>query len=265
MTTVLVDVNGTLVPSESTRRVDPGAWQRFRAVVTGLRAEGITVGLCSDSPLEELREFGHVIGLGPPGEFPVVAENGNVLDLTDSVRVLAPFAARRRVSLLVARLATAGGLVRQRDTAAPEFGGARPGRHGWALGAHRRASVSAFAPAEFVCTAAGRLRRWATENDIELSVDASPHHGFLGVHPYADRYSGKRRALRMLADEGHAPIMIGDTTADWVPIGGGVRCAFVGNAEVPASVRAAAWACSARPELEGAVDLLCRVLTMARS
>ena len=257
--TVLLDVNGTLLHGGSSPYLPKGQWERLREAVGLLRADGLAVGLCSDSPLEQLREFGERIGLGSTPAFPVVAENGNVVSLRGEVRVMAPFPAAAAVRALVGGIAAAQGLEQREDVAAPEFGGPPPGHRGWAFGDNRRTSVSVFAPPSLVTAAARSLARWADDRGTELGLDCSPRHGFLGVHPYAPCQVGKRRTLEALAREGHRLLMVGDSPADWVPVGRGVRCAFVANTTVSEPVRAAAWFVSTRPGPGGVLDVLRRV------
>jgi hypothetical protein len=255
---VLLDVNGTLVPSRPARPPSRDEVDRLAVALAPVRDAGIAVGLCSDSPLERLRDFGHHIGRGAPGTFPVVAENGNVVDL-GTPRVTAPFPWRTAVRSLVTRLARERGLVRGADVSAPEFGG-RPVEDGaWAFGADRRASVSVFGPRDLVAEAGPYLTGWARDNAVEMSVDCAPRNGFVGVHPYAPTTTGKRRALGVLAREGHRPLMVGDSAADWAPPASGVRCAFVGGTTVPARILAQAWYVSGRPEIDGVIDILRRV------
>jgi hypothetical protein len=260
--TVFLDVNGTLLPATGPRIGEASVWARFRVLVGLLRDAGMVTGLCSDSPLESLRAFGQAVGLGEPGGFPVVAENGNVVESGGTVRILTPFPARTRVRTFLVRLARSHGLTQRPDLLAPEFSGAAMDGGSWALGLHRRASVSIFAPPPYITAAAGSLLDWAAKERIELSVDSSPQHSFLGVHPYAERWSGKSRALAGLAGRGHQLFMIGDSVADWVPPGLGVRCGFVGGAEIPYAIRSAAWARSAKPDLEGVLELLERLLAL---
>jgi predicted mannosyl-3-phosphoglycerate phosphatase (HAD superfamily) len=254
---VFLDVNGTLLPvGASTGPVTDGGGG-FAAVVRDLQAMGVRVGLCSDSPVEQLRAFGCLIGLGGPGTFPVVAENGNVLAVSREPRLLVSFPAAAEIRATIAGLAKSYDLRQVADVVAPEFGGRPLAEREWAFGANRRASVSVFAPAEFIEAAGAVLA------DRELwdgvSVDVSPRHRYLGVHPYPLISVGKGRALTALAGAGHRVLMVGDTPADWVPAETGVRCAFVAGAVLPAYVRAAAWFCSLRHDLEGVVDVLDRL------
>jgi hypothetical protein len=246
---VLIDVNDTLIPSGAGHVPGAPAWTRFRQVVAGFRHTGRAVGLCSDSPLDQLRSFGRDIGLG--GDFPVVAENGNVVAVDGTVRVRAPFPELSEVRAMVVDLGRELGLRQHEDAVAPEFGGRRPDGESWAFGANRRASVSVFGPPRLITAAARRLAERPG-----LAVDVGVQDTFLGVHPYPDLRGGKARALRRLAADGHRIVMIGNSGSDWVAPDSGVRCGFVGNADVPAAVREAAWAISPLPCLDGVLDLL---------
>lgn len=257
--TVLLDVNGTLLPAGPTPSVDETTWNDLRAVLTRIRAAGITVGLCSDSPVDSLTRLGSGLDLV---DFPVIAENGNVLVLRGNSRLVSPFPDATSVQSVICNLADAHSLVRLPDVFAPEFGGSVVGEGYWAFGAGRRASLSVFAGPSFIEDAGVHVLGWAHQSGVELSVDSSPHNGFLGVHPYFCRLEGKRKALEELARQGRKVLMIGDSLADWSP-DPFVCCAFVATAKVPQSVRGRAWAVSDRSDTEGVIDLLLRVLARA--
>ncbi|MFC6093130.1 hypothetical protein [Saccharothrix lopnurensis] len=254
MRLVLLDVNGTLVPAGATE-VDRGALAGVVEAVEGLRGRA-QVGLCSDSPLRSLRDFGTSLGLAEG--FPVVAENGNVTRIGGVTRVRVPFPGLAEVRAVIAGTATEHGLRRRGEQESPEFGGAPVEPGVWAFGAGRVASVAVFAEGSFVEAAGRRVAEWAADR-APLAVDSSPAHGFLGVHPYPVLRSGKAAALTALAEAGWEPVMVGDTMSDWVPPGTGVRCGFVGGALVTAEVRAAAWALARSPGAEGVAELLRRI------
>lgn len=250
---VLLDVNGTLIPADPAVAPDRDATRQLRHRLVALRARGVRVGLCSDSPLEQLRGFGHRIGLGPPATFPLLAENGNVVGLDGRVRVTTPFPDRDRVRAVVSSAAAGHGLTRTDDVIAVEFGGRRLGHGEWGFGANRRASVSVFGPRTFIAAAEAVLARWT--RGAGLSVDASLERGFLGIHPYAPAHTGKARAVTTLARAGHRVLLVGDSRGDWVP-DPAVCCAFVGETAITDDIRAAAWHVSTLPDVEGVVDIL---------
>lgn len=258
---VLLDVNGTLVPSRFDGSLDAGAVGRFRGLVEQLTSTGVAVGLCSDSPLEQLWEFGHEFGLGEVAEFPVVAENGNVIAVGGAVRVIAPFPARERIRSEVADVAAEHGLRRVVDVTAVEFGGRRPVGREWAFGANRRASVSVFGPADFVRDAGRSVNAWSAANGVSVSVEFSPNASYAGIHPYRDIDRGKSRALaRLVEAEPKRILMVGNSAADWIPDVPGVRCAFVADTSVPLDARVGAWHLSQKPDLEGVIDILDQVI-----
>ncbi|MFJ2111395.1 hypothetical protein ACIOEX_05675 [Streptomyces sp. NPDC087850] len=265
--TILLDLNGTLIPSSPGAPQDTAGLRKVGQLAQELGAAGSVVGLCSDSPLEQLWEFGQDIGLGEPREFPVVAENGNVADIDGRVRVMTPFAARKQVRSTVAALASEHGLQQADETLAPEFGGVRPGRDQWAFGANRRASVSVFGPRDFLVTVGQRLRDWAGGNHTEISTESSPDGRYLGIHPYRRVDLGKQRTLATLASGQKELLMIGNSLADWVPACYGVRCAFVADSNIPDDVRAEAWRISEQPDVHGVIDILTRLtgLTAGRA
>ncbi|MGA4845768.1 hypothetical protein ACOBQB_05705 [Streptomyces sp. G5(2025)] len=255
-------MNGTLLPSgTSSSHASRRVRRLLREALALSYARGYAVGLCSDSPLEQLGEFGERVGLGAASTFPVVAENGNIVSFDGAVRLMTPFPASGAVRGIVGDVAAAHGAERLKDTSSPEFGGTPVSHRTWAFGANRRASVSVFAPPPLITEAARTLAGWARDHGVELGLDRSARHGFLGVHPYTPWHSGKRRTLEVLAREGHRLLMVGDSLADWVPAGRGVRCAFVANAAIPEPVRASAWFVSSRPGPDGVVDVLRRAAT----
>ncbi|MEU3711140.1 hypothetical protein [Streptomyces catenulae] len=264
--TVLLDVNGTLVPSVPRRGAPaPETSGAFRHAVREVRAAGIRVGLCSDSPVEQLREFGRAIGLGPPATFPVLAENGNVV-AGERIRVLTPFPGRDAVRAQVAECADRHGLRHGGELRAPEFGGTPLPPGAWGLGANRRASLSVFGPVPFVAAVERHLTRWAARNSVTLAVEPSPARTYAGIHPYAPIRLGKRRALAGLAAEGLRDVLlVGDSPADWIPGVPGVRSAFVAGAALPAEAEAGAWHRSREPELAGVLDILRRVAAAERA
>jgi hypothetical protein len=58
MDVVLLDVNDTLLVSNAQEDFTLPRWTRFRRFVVRQREFGRAVGLCSDSPLSQLQEFG---------------------------------------------------------------------------------------------------------------------------------------------------------------------------------------------------------------
>ncbi|WP_405513230.1 hypothetical protein [Streptomyces canus] len=265
---VLLDVNGTLVPSLPGSRPDAEATRLFPVLVRRLTAEGVVVGLCSDSPAEQLWEYGRRLGLGldaasgaAPG-FPVVAENGNVAaDGTGTIDVVTPFPDRSVVCGEVARAAAAHGLHRTGDVTAPEFGGTEPAAGEWAFGANRRASVSVFGPSPFVHEVRRRVPTAIARGRADLSVEFRPDHRYAVIHPYAPVERGKRIALARLAIRTpQRTLVVGNSPADWIPGVPGVRCAFVRDPAVTGEMREASWYASEKNDLEGVVDILENVL-----
>ncbi|MBC2874261.1 MULTISPECIES: HAD family hydrolase [Streptomyces] len=259
---VFLDVNGTLVPSEPGVPPEAFSLRCFRGLVRRLTSLGVAVGLCSDSPLEQLWEFGVRIGLGTAPEFPVIAENGNVVAVGGAVRVITPFPALPDLRAEVTRTAVAHGLARVGDVAAPEFGGRPPFGREWAFGANRRASASVFGAPDFIRDVRQRVTEWCAENHCDISVGVGPDGSYAGIHPYARVELGKRVALAELAarDPMERTLMVGNSLADWVPGVPGVGCAFVADTAVPQYVRDAAWYVSPKSDLEGVIDVLWHVV-----
>ncbi|MGX7826351.1 hypothetical protein ACTG9Q_14780 [Actinokineospora sp. 24-640] len=248
---VLLDVNGTLVPSGSMAVAD-GSLSVVREAAAALRGR-FEVGLCSDSPLAALDAFGRG-ALGLPAAFPVVAENGNLVRVggPPQVRVAFPGLAEARAVLGEAN----GWRRRLPSRLSPEFGGAPVPAGAWAFGSGRQASISLFADADAVTRSAEAVRAWARSRNHVVSTDPAPRHGFLGVHPYSRLRAGKAAALTELAASGRGVVMVGNSESDWVPPESGVRCGFVADAHIPPGIRASAWAVARSPGAAGAAELL---------
>jgi hypothetical protein len=259
---VLLDVNGTLIPSGSRGRWDSAYEHQFSYLVGKLATRGIDVGLCSDSPLEQLWRFGHDIGLRGTPHFPAVAENGNVVAIDGEISIFAPFPAREHIEEFVELVAAELGLHRTADVSAPEFGGTVPAEGQWGFGQNRRASVSIFGPPNFVDQVRCRLIAWSGINDVCASIRLSSDQSYAVIHPYSCTEIGKRRAVARLTERESALIlMVGNAIADWIPGVEGVRCAFVADAApLPAEVQESAVYCSPRPDLGGVIDILYRVI-----
>ncbi|MFG2939703.1 hypothetical protein [Streptomyces sp. NPDC048282] len=258
---VLLDVNGTLVPSVPDGRTDAIAMSHFCSLVGQLTSMSVAVGLCSDSPVEQLRTFGRSIGLGRSSWFPVVAENGNVVAVGSELEVIAPFPALPHIRAEVAKTAARCGLRQVGDVTAPEFGGSTPTRQEWAFGANRRASASVFGAPLFIQRVQQSVTEWSARHRVDASVELSPDGAYAAIHPYAHAELGKRRALAQLAArEPTRTLLVGNSPADWVPHVEGVSCAFVADTSIPEHLRDAAWYASQKTDLEGVIDILQRVI-----
>lgn len=230
---VLLDVNGTLFPDESADgTIDPVVIEQLTEISGLLKAKGVSLGLCSDSPVDPLQDLAHRLGL----DGVVVAENGNLVvhdGKKVTVRSLPDIAECRRI---IEEIAAREGFVRTDDMLSPEFGGV-PLDSGdrWAFGKGRETSVSVFGPAKLI----EALGQEIGGND-QISVDCSPEYGFFGIHP--GRYKeNKGKTLELVRKGRPTVILVGNSMSDWVPPQTGVQCAFVGDARISEEVAAQAF------------------------
>lgn len=255
---IFIDVNGTLIPSSSRRPAFSAAWlARFRSRVADLSSLGFKIGLCADSPLPQLQRFGAQIGLSVQSTFPILAENGNVFEFEDRIELLQKPARLSPLRAILELHANQAGLRKLADAVAPEIGGGpiRMNANQWAYGAHRLASLSVFAPREFVARTGQEVADWAAGQNLDVGFDCRPDDNFLAIHPYTPTYAGKGLALSQLAQQSRV-LMIGNSRADWVDPISHVRCAFVGDADIPTSIGSRAWYVSKAPVHDGVLDTL---------
>lgn len=250
---VLLDVNGTLIPDElRTRAVfSKGQVAQLQQRVESLEAAGVPVGLCSDSPLPQLRVLAGRLGLRGP----IFAENGNIVEHAGRKETLRSLPGREELVDLIREYA-AGSFREIAAVTAPEFGGREPNfeRGEWAFGAGRESSLSVMGPPELIRFLGDRLSVFEG-----YSVDCSPEYHFLCIHVGEDYRRSKGDTLRLIARFGHATLMVGNSLSDWVEPDTGVKCAFVGNARIPEHVRGAAAFVSHAHCFEGVLEILSTV------
>jgi hypothetical protein len=246
---VFVDVNGTLIPADaSSFNLCAEDRMRLTEVVKRLEEKGVAVGLCSDSPLAQLKDLANELKISGP----MLAENGNRLDFggtSVNIRELSNLAQLREK---VIRMVPSH--YRQLpDCVAPEFGGKEPAyeRGEWAFGANRTTAISMFAPAELVSMLAEIL-----EKENGLSLDASPEHNYLGIHPGRDFRHAKGMTLSLLKSHMTEVWMIGDSLSDWVDPSSEVYSIFVANARVPEQTLRRARLATGEKLVGGVIDLL---------
>jgi hypothetical protein len=250
---VFLDVNGTLLPSDSRDgHVPDSDVALLRAGVATVRQRGWQVGLCSDSPVEQLRAFGRRVGLGE--DIPIIAENGNCIAYGDRLVVLRSLAVGQLKSRVVAIAHGLGMPVPEGDVVAPEFGGPVIRSRGsiWAFGANRITSLTVFGPRRLI----GRLGEVIAARP-DRGVDCSPDAGYFALHPDGDFRRGKHVTLSQLAAQGHEVVMIGDSLSDLSPPESGVRCALVSGNQVPRE--RPTWYRAGRPLIGGVVQALSEV------
>ena len=74
---IFIDLNGTLIgDSQKNLNFNQQHLSDFRKLVDELKSKKVIIGLCSDSPLEQLKVLSKRLGLDPTT--PILAENGNL-------------------------------------------------------------------------------------------------------------------------------------------------------------------------------------------
>ncbi len=251
---IFIDVNGTMIPEGSTDGfISLEEQAALRSAVCEASRNGISVGLCSDSPLPQLQEFAHSLGI----QGPILAENGNVIYHNDKYLILQSLDSIPALKTQITALSDEFGFTQSEDSVAPEFGGSREPHdsHSWSFGANRIASVTVFGPPALI----NHIHAGLTSSAIN-NVDASPQHGYLAIHPGPNYRVNKGRALDTLSVFGHSIMMIGNSISDWVDPARGVRCAFVSNAALPDDIALKAAYISERELLGGVIDIIEKVL-----
>ncbi len=252
---VLLDVNGTLIPDNltSAAEFETRQLQALQQEVARLSAAGISVGLCSDSPLPQLQALAQQLQLSGP----ILAENGNLISFQGRTEVIRTLPGHDQLVELI-RSYAGDSLVEVAPAVSPEFGGSQPRFNAkeWAFGADRQASISVFGPHDFIDFLGKSLSRFDG-----YTIDCSPEHNFLGIHVGSDFRRNKGETLRTLASFGYSLLMVGNSASDWVSPESGVQCAFVGNARIPDEARQAAVYVAKVPCLAGTIEILSNVQT----
>ncbi|MEK7095988.1 MAG: HAD hydrolase family protein [Patescibacteria group bacterium] len=246
---VLLDVNGTLIADDAIDgSIDPISIRELQGQINRLKAHGVSVGLCSDSPLPQLLEYAKNLGI----EGPIVAENGNIVYHNSYTVTLKEMPNIAEVKALISELTNTGDYKQIADCVAVEFGGSAPNSNGeWAFGANRETSVTVFGPADFIVNANASL-----ESFPEVSVDYNPlSPNYLMIHT-SDYRQAKSEALSLLTAHGSNIVMVGNSMSDWIDPKANVRCAFVGGARISETVIERAEYLSDKPLVSGVIDIL---------
>ena len=248
---VLLDVNGTLFPDESSDGYMPEEDVRsLRLAIAQAKERGISVGLCSDSPLPQLKEVAEKLDI----DGPILAENGNILAHANQVLTLQALpnidAYKEQISLLAAEFE----FQQANDCVAPEFGGIQVDVQNskWGFGANRETSITVFGPSQLIQHLGSHF------NNIQqgLSVDCSPKYNYFAIHPGDNYKHNKGQALNTLSVYGHHIIMVGNSMSDWVEPDHGVICTFVSDARINPDIAYKAGYISDKPVIKGVIDIL---------
>lgn len=251
---VFIDVNGTLFSDDSQDGYIPQAdIEAFKETVICAQQENISVGLCSDSPLPQLKQLSEKLGL----QGPIIAENGNIIYNNNQTCIINNLPGISDYKQEIKGLADGLGYVSLQDCIAPELGGSviTTDSLQWAFGANREASITVFGPARLITTLGLGFR-----DKTGISLDCSPEYGFFAIHPGNDFTQNKGKTLKTLARFGHQVLMIGNSKSDWVDPSSGVTCGFVGQARITPDIASQATYISQQPTIHGVIDILENVL-----
>ncbi|MDP3646198.1 MAG: phosphoribosyltransferase family protein [bacterium] len=248
---IFCDLNNTLVRGANLTVPE----EIFRAAVREAKQSGWIIGLCSDFPYDALKVWGERYGM----DGPVIAENGGIVDGVSIVRGVNA----ARIRSLVSAWAARENVAVNPDIYSREFGGGTV-FSGIAFGAGRALSVSIFccvAPEQPDEALTNRLGVFLAGHVPPASIDCSPGHGFVGIHPTENFLLQKGEVLRALGwqlyREGKACWMIGDSLSDITHAPGNVSVGVVGNAS-PEVKRVADYVVG-KPYTEGVCELLGKI------
>lgn len=253
MNIVLVDVDGTLIPDESTDGFIPEEdVLMLQTALNQAKDKGISVGLCSDSPLEQLQKFAARLGI----DGPIVAENGNILFHNGKTITVNSLSSLNEIKTQIISQAKQLMYEQGEDCIAPEFGGnpVNPDSNSWSFGANRQTSVTVFGPASLIDSLGTVLN-----GNSDYSVDASPEYNYFAIHPGPDYKTNKGKTLNVLSQYGHNVVMVGNSKSDWVEPALGVRCAFVSNSRIPEDIAEKAAYVSDKQLVKGVVDIINKI------
>jgi|GEM_PF-3158236 len=246
---VFVDINGTLLPHDSDGTIADEKIDELKDTILSANEKGIEVGLCSDSPLPQLRQFADKLGFTGP----IIAENGNIIHFNNKTVIVNPLPNRETYMQQIAGIASEFDYEQSKDCIAPEFGGEPLDMYDnrWGFGAGREASVTVFGPPELIeklgeVIPAGK----------DISRDCSPQYHFFAIHPGADYKKNKGKTLHMLSTLGHNVIMVGDSMSDWADPKTGVQCSFVANAEISDEAASSAKMIARAPFIDGVNEII---------
>lgn len=261
---IFIDINGTIIPDDAvTFLPDPRDFGVFHKQVDHLRADDIRIGLCSDTPLEQLMGIAQSMDLPQPT--PILAENGNLFYDGGDTIIRKRLSERVHDEILQRAQAIADecGYSRVADVVAPEFSDVVIDYSVlWGVGANRRTSISLFGPPDFIQRVGQEVSRAYLTNGQDVSVDISPEHNFLGIHPIDNFLYGKSVGMEWLWEHSEnvssgidSLWMIGDSPSDLVGTAHPkMRSCFVATEKLSDQQRAEAFYISEQPLLAGVTD-----------
>lgn len=251
---VFLDVNGTLFPDDSTDGYIPAEdILSFKQTVARVKGKGLSVGLCSDSPLPQLQTMAEKLGI----DGPILAENGNILSYTDQTFVLNALSDIEVFKEHISSVAAKTGFQQADDCVAPEFGGNSVDVENfqWAFGANRKTSVTVFGPSQLI----QHLGSGFSDPRQDFSIDCSPEYNYFAIHPGKNYKLNKGKSLNTLVAYNHNVVMVGNSMSDWVEPNRGVLCTFVGGARINPNAADKAGYISEKPVIKGVIDILGKI------
>lgn len=245
---VFVDVNGTLIPDESADGfISNEHMLLLQQTLEQAKKKGLSIGLCSDSPLQQLQEFAAKLGI----DGPIIAENGNLVFHSGKTLVINSLASIEAIKAQIYSQASELNYQQGDDCVAPEFGGSKVNfeSNSWSFGANRQTSITVFGPSTLI-------ESLGVTFNTDYSVDASPKYNYFAIHPGSNYKVNKGQTLNVLSLYGHNVIMVGNSTSDWVEPTLGAQCAFVSNSRITKDVTEKAAYISNKDLVEGVVDTI---------
>lgn len=247
---VFVDVNGTLIPDNS---IDCSLSQEditsLQRAVSAANQKGISVGLCSDSPLQQLQEFAARLSI----DGPIIAENGNLIFNNGKTLTVNSLDLIELIKDQISERAKELEYQQNMDCIAPEFGGKKmdPSSGTWGFGANRQTSITVFGPSTLIETLGETYN-----GNSDFSVDSSPEYNYFAIHPGSNFKVNKGKTLNTLSAYGYNVVMVGNSISDWVEPTSGVQCAFVASSRISGDIEEKAAYVSSKPLVKGVVDIL---------
>jgi hydroxymethylpyrimidine pyrophosphatase-like HAD family hydrolase len=221
---ILLDVNGTLIPSDSEDGfIEPEDLEELQKKIYQLSCYGFTVGLNSDSPLPQLKEFARKLGVP---DTVMIAENGAIIAYRDKKVCLRTLENIDTIKSDIKSIANNFGLVQTTDVVACEFGGSKIKQGEWGFGANRTGTLSLFCLDRSFLSEVKEMVDTYAKNQV-VNCDFSPEYGFFSIHSCENFRRGKAEILERLAKAGHQVVSIGDSLSDYADYNLPNRVVFV--------------------------------------
>jgi len=214
---ILFDINGTILPSE--HKYSPAFFATedmivFRNLLKDFTKLDYSIGLNSDSPLEQMQEFSEESGIHADI---IIAENGAVINGLEYDIVLTSLS-QREVQNLKQDISTICEKTITSSIIAPEFRGGSVSRNECAFGANRKYSLTFFGPEKIIEKIGTEIKKL---HYTSISYDVSPQYNFFAAHkipPNIESYKQKKSiALLELTKFFDEVVMVGDSKSDITP------------------------------------------------